>query len=55
MSISSPQGKQAGLKMDSVIMLDNLATVLESEIQSVIGSWTDMAAVEAALRHTLGL
>jgi mRNA interferase MazF len=53
--VATPQGRQSGLKLDSVIMTDNLHTVLESEIDSLIGVWPDMAAVDAALRHTLGL
>src|SRR5436190_24332689 len=37
---TSSEGKTAGLRLDSVIMADNLATVLDSEI---------------ALKHALGL
>ncbi len=37
------------------IMTDNLATVLEKAIHSVIGTIPDMANVDAALRHTLAL
>lgn len=37
------------------MMTDNLATVLESEIDRAIGEWTDMAVVGSALSHTLGL
>lgn len=44
-----------GLLMDSVIMTDNLATVGFSEIDRVIGSFPDMAAVDVALRTTLAL
>lgn len=44
-----------GLHTDSVIMTDNLATVLDSEVDRAIGSCPDMAPVDAALRHTLGL
>jgi mRNA interferase MazF len=40
---------------DSVVMTDNLATVLETEIDRVIGNRSQMQAVDAALRHTLGL
>jgi hypothetical protein len=36
-------------------MTDNLATVLEKAIDSVIGAIPDMADVDAALRHTLAL
>jgi mRNA interferase MazF len=53
--VSTPQGQQTGLHVDSVIMTDNLRTVLESQIRHVIGVWSDMAAVDAALRQTLGM
>jgi mRNA interferase MazF len=52
---SSPEGQSMGLKTDSVIMTDNLATVLEGEIDRTIGRVPDMAHVDVALRHTLGL
>lgn len=54
-SLSTPAGKASGLLMDSVIMTDNLATVLEKAIHSVIGRMPDMLDVDAALRHTLSL
>ena len=53
--IATPQGQQTGLISDSVIMTDNLATILEMEIDCVIGFWADMSSVDAALIHTLGL
>ena len=43
------------MKTDSVIMTDNLATVSNREIDRVIGTWDDLASVDAALRNTLGL
>jgi mRNA interferase MazF len=52
---ASPEGRAAGLRLDSIIMTDNLATVLETEIHSVMGKLPDMAAVDAALKHTLAL
>lgn len=52
---ASAEGRTAGLRLDSVIMTDNLATVLDSEIDSVLGRLSDMTAVNAALKHTLGL
>jgi mRNA interferase MazF len=52
---SSSEGQQMGLRTDSVIMTDNLATVLEKEIDRSIGHCPSMPAVDAALRHTLGL
>lgn len=54
-SVASTEGQQSGLKMDSVIMTDNLATIVDSEIDRPIGVWADMPAVDAALRHTLSL
>jgi len=44
-----------GLRADSIIMTDNLATVLENEIDRPIGHCDDLNAVDAALRHTFGL
>jgi len=52
---SSPQGRQMGLRADSVIMTDNLATVVENEIDRAIGHCGLMEAVDDALRHTLAL
>lgn len=54
-SQASPQSWRFGLISDSVILTDNLATVLESEIDHALGVWPDMAAVDRALRHTFGL
>ncbi len=52
--LSSPAGRRSGLLTDSVVMTDNLATVTESAISSVIGS-LPMGAVNKALRHSLNL
>jgi mRNA interferase MazF len=52
---SSPEGRQMGLHSDSVIMADNLATVLDPEIDRTIGKCPILSAVDAALRTTLGL
>jgi mRNA interferase MazF len=54
-SLATPDGRQSGLKADSVIMTDNLATILDSEIARVIGHWSDATAIDQALRHTLSL
>jgi len=54
-TLASAEGAQAGLRQDSVIMTDNIATVMDSEIRRVLGVWADMAEVDRALRHTLGL
>jgi mRNA interferase MazF len=52
---TSPEGQAMGLLTDSVVMTDNLATVLDREIDKVIGRCPAMAPVDAALRRTLGL
>lgn len=52
--VSTPEGQQSGLIMDSVVMTDNLATVLEATIERVVGS-IPMEKIDEALRHTLNL
>jgi mRNA interferase MazF len=54
-TVDSAAGKAAGLRRDSVIMTDNMATIHESEIDSHLGHLTDLNDVDRALRHTLGL
>lgn len=54
-SVKTEEGQQAGLLMDSVIMTDNLTTVLHTEIDKSIGVWRKMRLVDKALRYTLGL
>jgi mRNA interferase MazF len=54
-SRDSAEGKSAGLRLDSVIMTDNLATILESEMDSNLGHLPAMKTVDAALKHTLAL
>jgi mRNA interferase MazF len=44
-----------GLHADSVIMTDNLATIVENEIDRAIGNCQNMQTVDEALRHTLAL
>ena len=51
---TTPGGRRSGLLTDSVVMTDNLATILETEIDRVIGT-LPVRAVNTALRHTLGL
>lgn len=46
---------ETGLLTDSVILTDNLATVLETEVDQAIGKVSERNAVDAAIRHTLGL
>jgi mRNA interferase MazF len=52
---SSSRGQRMGLLADSVIMTDNLATVLDSEVDRVIGHCDDMQSIDAAICNTLGL
>lgn len=52
---ASAEGLRMGLHADSVIMTDNVATVLETEIDRTIGACPNMRDVDDALRHTLGL
>jgi mRNA interferase MazF len=54
-SIATIDGKASGLRLDSVIMCDNIATVLDGEIDVALGRLTNLSAVEAALKHTLAL
>lgn len=54
-SRNSAEGKAAGLRLDSVIMADNLATVFETELNSALGHLPDIKTVNAALKHTLAL
>jgi mRNA interferase MazF len=55
LSAASSEGKAAGVRLNSVVMTDNLATVLESEIDSSLGRLLDLTAVDSALRHTFAL
>ncbi len=51
----SLEGREMGLLADSVVMTDNLATVLYQEIDRRIGQCRQMTAIDTALGHTLGL
>ena len=53
--IASVEGRKSGLLTDSVIMTDNLATILDDEFECVIGRYGDMRHVDAALCYTLGV
>lgn len=53
--LATPEGQQTGLLTDSVIMTDNLVTVLDVEVARTIGVFTDMLCVDATLRNTFGL
>jgi mRNA interferase MazF len=51
----SQDGKTMGLLSDSVVVTDNLVTVLDREIDKTVGHCPAMSVVDAALKHTLGL
>ncbi len=51
----SQEGRTMGLRSDSVVVTDNLATVLDREIDKTIGHCPVMPVVDAALKQTLGL
>ncbi|MBX7246710.1 MAG: type II toxin-antitoxin system PemK/MazF family toxin [Candidatus Sumerlaeaceae bacterium] len=51
----SDVGKQMGVVSDSVIMTDNLATIMDREIDRAIGRCVSMSDVDSALRYTLNL
>jgi mRNA interferase MazF len=53
--LGSPETHGSGLRTDSVVMADNLATVREDEIDRILGSLKDLSAIDAALRFTLEL
>jgi mRNA interferase MazF len=52
---NSELGRHMGIINDSVIVADNLATVLEREIDKVIGNCVETAHVDQALRRVLAL
>lgn len=52
--LNTPEGQESGLLTDSVIMTDNLATIVLSAIYRIIGS-VPITDIDQALKHTLGL
>lgn len=53
--LNSAEGRNSGLRLDSWLMTDNLTTVLDSEIDSVLGRLLDLTVVERALKYTMAL
>lgn len=51
----SATGKAMGIQVDSAIVCDNLATVLNAQIDKLLGHCPVMQDVEVALRATLAL
>ena len=54
-SLATPSGQRSGLKTNSVIVIDNLATVRDNAISRTLGTWPEMGLVDAALKASLGL
>jgi mRNA interferase MazF len=54
-SLQSPTAEGTGLRTDSVIMTDNLATILDQAVARKLGHLANLAEVDGALRVTLGL
>src|SRR5688572_14618499 len=52
---SSPEGRAMGVLTDSVVMTDNVATILHTEIDRAIGRHPAMSEIQTAVRHTFGL
>lgn len=54
-TVGSETAKGSGLLMDSLVMTDNLATIHDSEIDRVIGTFAGLKEIDEALRTTLAL
>ena len=53
--VTTTLGQTTGLVSNSVIMTDNMATVLSSEIHRKLGAYADLNALKAAIKITFGL
>ncbi len=53
--LNDPQSSGTGLRLDSIVMTDNLATIELAQFKSTIGHLSSMALVDKALAHTLGM
>ena len=52
---NSDLGKAMGIRIDSVVVTDNLATIENQIIDKKIGHCSDMEAINTALKKTLGI
>lgn len=52
---NSDLGKAMGIRIDSVVVADNLMTIEEQIIDNKVGHCSDMAAINTALKKTLGI
>jgi hypothetical protein len=53
--VSVASEEAGGLRLDSVIMTDNLATAFDNEFNSLLRRLPDMAAIDLALKYTSAL
>ena len=53
--VDSESANGSDLLMDPVIMTDNLATIQYSEIDRILGAFSELRELDAALRSTLAL
>ena len=53
--LATPEAADAGSRTDSVVVTDNLATVMDKPIARKLGQLKNMTRVDIALRHTLAL
>ena len=53
--IDSKMGESSGLLVDSVVMSNNIATILRPNIIRILGNLGPMADIDKALRHSLDL
>lgn len=53
--LETPVGMVSGLRLDTVIMADNIVTVRENEIDSILGNLPHMNSVDKALMYSFGL
>ena len=52
---NSDLGKAMGIRIDSVVVTDNLATIENQIIDKKVGHCSDMEAINTALKKTLGI
>ena len=53
--VDTEMGESSGLLVDSVVMSDNIATILRSNIIKILGNLAPMSEIDKALRHSLNL
>jgi mRNA interferase MazF len=53
--VGGESAKGSGLLMESVIMNGNLAAIQHSEIDQILGAFSGMSEIDAALRITVAL